>query len=200
MGPRVRGYVHVLNQNLSRRDVVVRLPRLPPAIPPSVGVHHSHLRWRTRAVSLLHRRAVFFSTREARARCAFPDFERASLPRVTRVSMLIQPRFPQPFQRGKRGTPRTRHSHAGEPRSASPRASGATGCPRVANAREQKQEHVSRLFFLRKVFLAKFLQLFRDVLFKKHPSVDSHNSSGATAGTRLFKNTTRRTSRVCLQF
>lgn len=169
MGPRVRGYVHVLNQNLSRRDVGFRLPRLPPAIPPSVGVHHSHLRWRTRAVSLLHRRAVFFSTREARARCAFPDFERASLPRVTRVSMLIQPRFPQPFQRGKRGTPRTRHSHAGEPRSASPRASGATGCPRVANAREQKQEHVSRLFFF----------LFR---ITKNPRTDRWNENFVRSG------------------
>ena len=51
--------VHVLNQNLSARDVGVGLPGLPSSVPAGVIVHHPHLLRPARAVSLLHRARFF---------------------------------------------------------------------------------------------------------------------------------------------
>ena len=62
--------VHVLNQNLSARDVGVALPGLPSSVPAGVIVHHPHLLRPARAVSLLHRARFFRLLQDAH--CAMP--------------------------------------------------------------------------------------------------------------------------------
>ena len=76
MVPPAFAYVHVLNQDLSRRNVVVGLPGLPPAIAATVISHHPHSLRRTVRLSLLHVRGFFTQTRSRDAK----DFERPAFP------------------------------------------------------------------------------------------------------------------------
>lgn len=71
--PPASGDVHVLNQDLSARDIGVGLPGLPSIVPVGVIVHHPHRLSPARAVSLLHRARIFRLLPETRtARCRFP--------------------------------------------------------------------------------------------------------------------------------
>ena len=115
--------VHVLNQNLSARDVGVALPGLPSSVPAGVIVHHPHLLRPARAVSLLHRARFFRLLQDAH--CAMPlsvISNAAALPGETRPNAMRWPLSADRPGARTRDTPDRVTRTWAPPRSAPPRA------------------------------------------------------------------------------
>ena len=122
--PPASGDVHVLNQDLSARDIGVGLPGLPSIVPAGVIVHHPHRLRPARAVSLLHRARFFRLLPDAH--CAMPlsvISNAAVLPGETRPDAMRSPLSADRPGARTRDTPDRVTRTWAPPRSAPPRAS-----------------------------------------------------------------------------
>jgi hypothetical protein len=105
--PPASGDVHVLNQDLSARDIGVGLPGLPSIVPAGVIVHHPHRLRPARAVSLLHRARFFRLLPDAHCAMPLSVISNARPFPAKRAPTRCDRRFPPTDPVRARVTPRT---------------------------------------------------------------------------------------------